>query len=300
MSTITGRISQIIRTFTTCAVMSITAILLLDTPSGAQTPGPELARIPSGKSVMFGSMFVGEGPGPRPTIIMLHGQPAWSVVGRAGARENILELAQPLQRAGFNVVAFNYRGAWGSVGTYGLLGTLDDTKAALAFVRSAAMARYGVDQERVMVLGHSFGGWNALVTAVEEPSLRCTVAIAPASAGSAAVRAIESVPASLDQPITGLGGYTLGDMRRESLANQQRVEVAHRLGPLKGRPLLIVQAKQDAAPTVAEAIAAYVEAARAAGVSPFEHVQIDGDHNFTENRKELASVVVSWVTKHCM
>ena len=282
-------------------LVAIVAIVLHATASDAQTPEPELVRIPSGQVVMFGPMFVGEGAGPRPTLIMLLGHPAWSVIGRNGARENVLELAQPLQRAGFNVVSFNYRGSWGSAGTYGLLSRIEDTKAALAFVKSEAAARYRVDPARVAVLGHSLGGWNALINSVEEPGVRCTVAIAPASGGSAAVRLIDAGnPAGLDQPIPGLGGYTVRDMRRESVANQPRVEVAARLATLKGHPLLIVEGKQDKAPTVAEAVAAYVTAAVAAAAAPFDHVQIDGGHNFEGNRKELASLVVGWMTRHCM
>ena len=44
-----------------------------------------------------------EGKGPNPTILLLHGYPG---------NEKNLDLARALQRAGFNVAFFHYRGHW--------------------------------------------------------------------------------------------------------------------------------------------------------------------------------------------
>ena len=278
------------------------AVLLLSLPLSAQTENVETVNIPSGDAVMFGSMFTADGPGPHPTVLLLHGYPG-SVVYGGGADWNVLELAQPLQAAGFNVLAFNYRGAWGSSGSYGVINQIDDVKAALAFVREEA-ARFGVDPTRVTVVGASFGGWNALITTVEETSVTCTVAIAPAEM-RAAIRGLRERNAltapDVDDPVPGLGGLTWGDNRRELLANERRVDVAAQMEQLRDRPLLIIQAKQDEV-VPPEWVATYVDAARTAGASPFVHVEIDADHNFSldGNRAELANVVVSWLTEHCM
>ena len=73
------------QTLRTSRLLTIVTIVFLATASDAQTPEPELVRIPSGQAVMFGSMFVGEGAGPRPTIIMLLGHPRRQhSVGRNG------------------------------------------------------------------------------------------------------------------------------------------------------------------------------------------------------------------------
>jgi fermentation-respiration switch protein FrsA (DUF1100 family) len=104
----------------------------------------------------------------------------------------------------------------------------------------------------------------------------------------------------VNELVIGLSGYTGRDQRREIVANQPRFDVASRMGTLKGRPLLIVQAKQDET-VPADDIVAYVDAARSFGAAPFAHIVIDANHNFTleRPRKELASEVVSWVTKYC-
>src|SRR5262245_42994032 len=137
----------------------IAIVLLVQVKSGAQTVTAEIVRIPSGNAVMFGSMFVGQGARPHPTVILLNGHPGAPVVGML---QNVLELAQPLQRVGFNVVAFNFRGAWGSGGTYSMVARIEDVRSAMAFIRSRA-ARYDVDLERLTVVGWSMGGFNALV-----------------------------------------------------------------------------------------------------------------------------------------
>jgi dipeptidyl aminopeptidase/acylaminoacyl peptidase len=248
---------------------------------------------------MFGSLFAADGTGLRPTIILLHGFPGVSVVPREALR-NVLELAQPLQRAGFNVLTFNYRGSWGSQGSFSLTGRIEDVGAATTFVKS--LQQFNVDPARLSVIGHSEGGFTAIIASIEDPNLRCTVGIAPANYGPKRVERIQRSreSADIDYPVVGLSGYTARDHRREILANQPRFNLAARMPSLKGRPLLIIQAKRDET-IPANEVLEYVDAARAAGVAPLEHVLVDANHSFSleNSRKELAAVVVGWVTRFC-
>ena len=66
--------------------------------------------IDSHGSNLGGIMYKANGPGPHPTVILLHGFPG---------NEKNLDVAQSLRRAGFNVIFYHYRGAWGSEGKYG-------------------------------------------------------------------------------------------------------------------------------------------------------------------------------------
>jgi dienelactone hydrolase len=214
----------------------------------------------------------------------------------------VLQLAEPIRSAGFNVLAINFRGSWGSGGRYGLVTRIEDVKAALAFARSQS-ATYNVDTSHLLVVGWSMGGFNALVAGVEDPAIACTVALAPANYGSRRVERIRqemAEPPDLDQTVAGLSGFTNRELRREVLASQARIDVATRMEGLAGRPLLIVQAKQDAT-VPADDVGEYVAAARGTHASPFDHVMIDANHAFTleGNRSELASVVTSWISRHC-
>jgi dienelactone hydrolase len=52
----------------------------------------------SNGSRMPGFMYIAEGPGPHPTVVLLHGIPG---------NEKNLDIAQSLRRAGFNTLFFN-------------------------------------------------------------------------------------------------------------------------------------------------------------------------------------------------
>jgi pimeloyl-ACP methyl ester carboxylesterase len=121
-------------------------------PSGPVVPA--LGR-PAEMNALF---FLAAGAGPHPTMLLLHGLPG---------NERNLDLAQAVRRAGWNVLTFSSRGAWGSEGRFSIQNATDDTLAALAFLRSEAAVRsYGIDTSRIVVAGHSMGGYMAAHAAV--------------------------------------------------------------------------------------------------------------------------------------
>ncbi|HSJ76893.1 MAG TPA: alpha/beta fold hydrolase, partial [Gemmatimonadales bacterium] len=106
-------------------------------------------------SRLNGFFYLAQGGSPHPTVILLHGFPG---------NERNLDLAQSLRRAGMNVLYFDYRGSWGSAGTFSFAHTLEDVAAAIEFIRSdSSVKTFRVDPERITLLGHSLGGWLALM-----------------------------------------------------------------------------------------------------------------------------------------
>jgi uncharacterized protein len=85
--------------------------------------------------------------------------------GNAGNVGDRLPHAALLSRAGFDVLAFDYRGYGRSSGRPGEEGTYEDARAA----REALLRRSGVDPARVLYLGESLGGAVALALAIEHP-----------------------------------------------------------------------------------------------------------------------------------
>ena len=81
-------------------------------------------------------LFVAAGKGPHPTVILMHGLPG---------NERNLDLAQAIRRAGWDVLTFTYRGAWGSPGDFSIANSMEDTAAALEFARSPEAAKLGID-----------------------------------------------------------------------------------------------------------------------------------------------------------
>jgi fermentation-respiration switch protein FrsA (DUF1100 family) len=96
------------------------------------------------------------------------GTPHGSVLhvhGNAANISNHLPLVAWLPAAGFNVLTFDYRGYGRSSGKPSIQGLVDDTRAALAWLR----ARDGVDAQRLVVIGQSLGGATAVRAVAQDP-----------------------------------------------------------------------------------------------------------------------------------
>jgi acetyl esterase/lipase len=132
----------------------LTSIPILDLP-----PPPADFRIPYGdEPFQFGDLRLPEGEEPHPVAVMIHG-------GFWRARydlEHTGHLCAALTAAGVATWNVEYR-RMGNAGG-GWPGTFHDVGRALDFVRALAPT-YGLDTERVVVLGHSAGGHLALWSA---------------------------------------------------------------------------------------------------------------------------------------
>ena len=107
---------------------------------------------PTGE-LMNGIMYVAAGAGPHPTVILLHGFPG---------NEQNLDLAQSIRREGWNVLYFHYRGSWGSQGDFSFANAQIDTCAAIRFLHDPNnVKQYGIDTKRIVLVGHSMGGFMA-------------------------------------------------------------------------------------------------------------------------------------------
>lgn len=104
------------------------------------------------------------GPGPHPAVIIYHGFP--------GCEQN-LDLAQALRRAGHNVLAVHYRGSWGVKGSFSFEHAIEVSDAQIDWLSSPAIsAKYGTDPAKIIVIGHSMGGFMALSAAAHYPSVK--------------------------------------------------------------------------------------------------------------------------------
>jgi uncharacterized protein len=121
-------------------------------------PSMEVLHIPAADGhKMNGVLYKAQGAGKHPLVVLLHGFPG---------NERNTDVAQALRRAGYHVLMFHYRGAWGSKGTFSFSNVLVDTR----FVLDYALGLPITEPTRVALLGHSMGGWAALMTAAQQVS----------------------------------------------------------------------------------------------------------------------------------
>jgi pimeloyl-ACP methyl ester carboxylesterase len=248
--------------------------------------------IESGGDVMNGLVYVPPGSGPHPAVLMLHGLPGF---------ERNFDLAQAYRRAGWAVMCFHYRGAWGSGGTFSFEHVLEDAAAALAYLRSDSLAQLcGIDREAVAVVGHSMGGWVALMLGAEQSVLGVT-SIAGWNVGAAAALARDD-PGALTalievfEPEMGpLSGVDCRELFASAVAGADRLDVRTRASALVGTPLLLVIATND--PVVPRAVHhdPLVASLMEAGARPIDEQVLETDHAFSDHRLELTRITEQWL-----
>src|SRR5215472_2251995 len=119
--------------------------------------------IPSHGAKVYSVIYIASGAGPHPTVLMLHGFPG---------NEKNLDLAYSIRRAGWNVLVPFYRGAWGSGGTFSFTHALEDAQASIDFLRAPENAKKNrIDSSRIVVLGHSMGGFVAAYLTAHDPQV---------------------------------------------------------------------------------------------------------------------------------
>jgi pimeloyl-ACP methyl ester carboxylesterase len=227
--------------------------------------------------------------------LVLHGNPGY---------ERNLDLAQAVRRAGYTAFYFDYRGNWGSGGTFSRTHALDDVRAALAWVRSGVTAKqFHIDSSRVALVGHSMGGWLALMTAAADPSVMCVGALDARNTGAYGRRlrqdrSADSARVAADDSLTALGAPYRSEaggagLVEEMKANAERWDVTAHARALSDRAILLVgavlRADQDSLVTALDRV----------GARRVTALAWHTDHSFSDRRVALARTVVGWLQSSC-
>jgi pimeloyl-ACP methyl ester carboxylesterase len=232
------------------------------------------------------------GEGVHPTVVLCHGLPG---------NEQNLDLARAMQRAGWTVITFHYRGAWGSAGTYSLKNGVEDAKVLLALLHDPAKAKeWGVDPSRMVVMGHSYGGMVAAGAAGTAPDLLGMVLIAPwdvsqdvAMLKGLSQAQLEKAVAENFNDIDGrLGSTTAMTIAQEIIAEGADLDLAATAPVLAKKPLLVLTATHDSADDQADALLAAMKAQPGARLTA---QRMDTDHSFDDHRIALQAAVLNWL-----
>lgn len=244
---------------------------------------------------MNGHIYMANGPGPHPTVILLHGFPG---------NEKNLDLAQAMRRAGFNVLFFHYRGAWGSDGDFLFSHVVEDVAAAAGFLRSErAHTELRVDADRLSLVGHSMGGFAALMAGAKDERLVCTVGLAAANLGwvTPSVNDPEELAgfAAYTDSLTMLKGPGGEAVVKEMAEDRDGFDTRNVAPQFAGRPVLLIAARGDKVlppPVFHDPV---VEAYRAQGDIRLTDMVLEGDHSFSWTRLRLARELIGWLGTNC-
>jgi len=135
------------------AVAQNSAVTTDPAPDKANPAAMQSFQLPSHGALLNAFVYIASGAGPHPTVILLHGFPG---------NERNLDLAQSIRRAGWNALYFDYRGSWGSPGEFSFTHCIEDTEAAIAYLRDSVHASaFRGDAKTIVLAGHSMGGFMA-------------------------------------------------------------------------------------------------------------------------------------------
>ncbi len=270
-----------------------TAIASDPAPDKGSPAAIETLQLPSHGSALNALVYIAAGAGPHPVVVLLHGFPG---------NEKNLDLAQAMRRAGWNVLYFNYRGSWGSPGDFSFTHALEDTQAAIAFLRDPATAKkLRVDPNRIVLIGHSMGGFMANFGGAEDAKIQAIGIISAANLGAMRAQtagptdpevAVKKIATSLAaEGMAPLAGCTPESLAREILANRPKWNFIDYAAKLASRPMLVVTSDDGLAPTSD----ALVDALRKAGDKEVTAIHMTTDHSYSDHRIALETAVLKWL-----
>lgn len=285
------------------AAVVLCSLVAAPTLAGPLTVAPDVSsvHIMSRDKTLFGRLFSPalETPTSKaPSVFMLHGIP--------GTEQNF-DVAYALRDVGFNCLLWHYRGCWGSEGSYSIAGLEDDIDAAFRWFR----AQPNVDERRIVVVGHSLGGYHALRLATEAAQgtgidLRGVVALCP-------LVATDSAGVPLEQSLATEFAKMLKDVSPETLQAQwaSLIPVKQRLIGMRSRdeklqtqsklPLLIMTGDEDplfAPGYYIDHLQAPLQSAHVKSLMTSKWVRLRyGDHALCRYRRDVVRRIVRFSLK---
>ena len=271
--------------------------LATDPPSDRDFPATTPAlTFDSGGATLRGVLHVPAGRGPHPVVVLLHGFPG---------NERNFDLAQVLRRAGYASLVFHYRGSWGVGGSWSWGHVLEDTAAVVAGLRDQGLAAaHRLNPGRLVLIGHSTGGFAALMTAAADPSIAAVASVAGFDFGGAAAlcRFNPSLRARYVKAWEGELGPLQGTSGEALVAEMEAAGEMWRLAGLApllaDRPVLLIGTSLDTVTPCDVHHEPVVKAYQSRPLKQLEHHVFATDHSLSDHRVTLARTVLSFLARY--
>lgn len=242
-----------------------------------------------------GTLFLAEGKGPHPIILLLHGFPG---------NETNFDLAHIYRRAGFNVLVFYYRGCWGSEGVFSFNNTISDVNHAVSFIRNNLQDNYfRTDTRKIIIIGYSMGAFAGIINVANDKNLTHICSIGGFNFGVIA-KNIQEIPNAKEMVIDGLtngaqfiNSNTPQYLYNEIIENKDKWDLLNYSPELANKNVLLIGAKYDNISTPEIHHIPLVNSISRFNSSNLEHTILETGHSFCSRRIELAEKTLNWLNK---
>jgi dipeptidyl aminopeptidase/acylaminoacyl peptidase len=241
-------------------------------------------------------------------VVLLTAFPGTRIAEGFTSREQSLAVA--LAKSGYGVVRFNYVGSWANTGLFSWFGGVLDTEAVLRFLLTEEARSLGIDGSRIVLVGHSYGGWVALMAAARDPAIRCAAVMASANLGvggklirddviayKRSVAFYEEVLSEPKHPIRAQSASALAD---DTVEHAEAWDLVNHVEQLRSRQLLFISGEQDEFAPREIYVQPLIDALRRSNATMVRAVTIKGaDHSFRREGVQVNEMLEDWITKEC-
>lgn len=246
-------------------------------------------------SKLLGTFFFASGEGLHPTILLLHGFPG---------NEVNYDIAHAVRRMSYNVMVFHYRGCWGSEGNYLWTNLVEDVDEAIRFLKSeTAKEKYRVDNSKIVLIGHSMGGFAAVYNSIRYDGIKNIVSIAGFNSGlfgefiEGNNELIQFSADTMEPAMEFVKCNSAVSLLNEMITNKKDWNLLNHLDKLKNKNWLIIAAKHDTIAPIDIHHKPLVGALKMSGAENFEEHILETGHSFSDSRIKLTGIVCEWLSK---
>ncbi len=269
----------------------VPAAVSVDPPQDKAHPAQMIAfALPTHGVKINAVLYTAAGAGPHPTVLLLRGLPG---------NEQNLDLAQAIRRDGWNVLTLHYRGSWGSPERFSFTHCIEDAEAALVWLRDpyTAQAAY-IDRAKIVVIGHSMGGFVTAYTAGHDPLVMGAALISAANLGTVLGTLPHKILAKVIDDNIGVsaGMHTLAGTSIDALADEAQKNAAawdfNAYAPVLAKHPLLLVTSNDGLASASDKLAETIGKIDGAQVS---QVRLPPDHSYSDQRIGLETTVLRWL-----
>jgi uncharacterized protein len=196
----------------------------------------------------------------------------------------------------------HYRGSWGVKGNFSFTHCAEDADTEVQFLLDPANGqKYRIDPKRIVVIGHSMGGYMAASAIAHNPQVAAAVIISAWNIGAdfethrhlgGSEPTLQNEAKFLTEdnnlaPLAGTSGIALAREIRDHEKELNFLNLAPQIAP---RAVFIITASEGLAPQDH----ALAEALIKAGDSHVTERHWDTDHSYSGQRAELSNAILQW------